>query len=399
MGVCALLLGSCMENDLKTLRAQKALNATSSTPIVIGLVWPFSAQYDQLPQGVRMAVEEINAKGGLLGGRPLTLVEADDFDSVREGRLVAQEFAENTDMVAVIGHAWSYISVPASPIYEFNGLVMLSPSSTSPELTRNGFRFIFRNVSSDEEIARQLAIYAEAQGYKRMTILHVNDPNGRQLANVFENEADRRNINVVDRRSYQGTNRNFGTIIENWRVLDIDAIFIAGANPEAAEFILQAREAGIQTPIMGSDGLDTDDLWNIAGEAAEGTVVVSHYHPDTPREQQQAFIRKYRQKYGTDPDTWAAQGYDAVYLLAHAMTVAQSSNSEAIANALHQTRDWQGVTGPHTFDERGDVVGKPIILKILRDGRFDFYQIVNIADEDNAPLETTPEATADPVSN
>lgn len=381
VGICASLLGACAEDDLRVLRAQKALNATVDTPIVIGLVWPFYAAYDQLPQGVRMAVEEINANGGLLGGRPLRLIEADDFDSVREGRLVAQEFAENTDMVAVIGHAWSYISVPASPIYEFNGLVMLSPSSTSPELTRNGFQFIFRNVSSDEEIARQLAIYAESQGYARMTILHVNDPNGRQLANIFENEADRRGINVVDRRSYQGTNRNFRTIIANWQSLDFDAIFIAGSNPEAAEFILQARTAGIEAPIMGSDGLDTDDLWNIAGEAAEGTVVVSHYHPDTPREQQQRFIEKYRQRYNTDPDTWAAQGYDAVYLLAHAMTVANSSSSGAIAQALHQTREWQGVTGPHTFNERGDVVGKPIILKILQDGTFDFYQIVNVADE------------------
>lgn len=381
VGICASLLGACAEDDLRVLRAQKALNATVDTPIVIGLVWPFYAEYDQLPQGVRMAVEEINANGGLLGGRPLRLIEADDFDSVREGRLVAQEFAENTDMVAVIGHAWSYISVPASPIYEFNGLVMLSPSSTSPELTRNGFQFIFRNVSSDEEIARQLAIYAESQGYARMTILHVNDPNGRQLANIFENEADRRGINVVDRRSYQGTNRNFRTIIANWQMLDFDAIFIAGSNPEAAEFILQARTAGIEAPIMGSDGLDTSDLWNIAGEAAEGTVVVSHYHPDTPREQQQQFIEKYRQRYNTDPDTWAAQGYDAVYLLAHAMTVAGSSRSEAIAQALHQTREWQGVTGPHTFNERGDVVGKPIILKILQNGAFDFYQIVNVADE------------------
>ncbi len=381
VGICASLLGACAEDDLRVLRAQKALNATVDTPIVIGLVWPFYAAYDQLPQGVRMAVEEINANGGLLGGRPLRLIEADDFDSVREGRLVAQEFAENTDMVAVIGHAWSYISVPASPIYEFNGLVMLSPSSTSPELTRNGFQFIFRNVSSDEEIARQLAIYAESQGYARMTILHVNDPNGRQLANIFENEADRRGINVVDRRSYQGTNRNFRTIIANWQSLDFDAIFIAGSNPEAAEFILQARTAGIEAPIMGSDGLDTDDLWNIAGEAAEGTVVVSHYHPDTPREQQQRFIEKYRQRYSTDPDTWAAQGYDAVYLLAHAMTVANSSSSGAIAQALHQTREWQGVTGPHTFNERGDVVGKPIILKILQNGTFDFYQIVNVADE------------------
>ena len=379
--ILPLLLVACAEQSLAEQREANTRRATANDPIVIGFVWPFEADWDFLPEGVDMAVDEINSSGGILG-RPLEIVRADDHDSVIEGRQIAQDFAENTEMLAVIGHAWSYISVPASPIYEFNGLIMLSPSATSPDLTRDDFNFIFRNVASDDEVGRQLARYALDQGYRDMMILYVNDPNGRELSNVFENEASGIGISIIDRRNYQGE-RNFPLILDDWEDLEFDAIFIAGQNPDAATFIAQAREAGITVPIIGSDGLDTSDLADVAGDAAEGTVVASHYHADNPREELQDFIQRFEAYYADfygegqplTPDTWAAQGYDAVYLLKHAIEQAETVTPAGVAEALHNTTDWQGVTGPHTFDSTGDVIGKSIVLKVLENGEFRFLQL------------------------
>lgn len=434
-GLLLALLTGCAEKSLKQQREEAARAATVNTPIRIGFVWPFSAEYDLLPEGVYMAVDEINSERvvcdpvetitdtgspaqaitsepettasvdttaepeaatpteltvpaarncrlehGLLGGRKIELVERDDQDLVREGRLIAQEFAENVDITAVIGHAWSYISVPAAPLYEFNGLIMLSPSATSPELTDKGYQYIFRNVLSDNEVGRQLAVYATRQGYTRVAILYSDGAYGRQLSNVFENVSSPLGITIVDRRPYQGT-RNFQPILAEWETLEFDAIFIAGSNPEAAEFIRDARRRGINQPIIGSDGLDTADLWNIAGEAALGVVVASFYAPDNPDSELQGFIIRFQQKYNTIPDTWAAQGYDAVWLLADAIFRAGSTVPSEVAQKLHETHGWQGITGTHTFDAAGDVIGKPLVLKVQdRDG-LKFLQLASTEQE------------------
>jgi branched-chain amino acid transport system substrate-binding protein len=388
MWLALLMLMGCAEKSPKQQREDTARAATAADPIRIGFVWPFSAEYDLLPEGVEMAVQELNADrvecddnqtncrtvSGLLGGRHIELIQRDDLDLVREGRLIAEEFAEDPDVTAVIGHAWSYISVPAAPLYEFNGLIMLSPSATSPDLTRNGFQYIFRNVLSDNEVGRQLANYAHEKGYLRMVILYADGSYGRQLSNVFENEAQKIGINILDRRTYRSS-RNFQFILDQWAELDFDAIFIAGSNPDAAEFIRDARRKGIDDPVIGSDGLDTVDLWNIARESSIGTVVASFYHPDNPDSELQEFIIKFQEKYQTMPDTWAAQGYDAMMLLAYAIEEAGSTVPSEVTATLHATQNWEGVTGVHSFNANGDVVGKPLVLKIQEADGFKFLQL------------------------
>lgn len=410
--ISVILFAACAPTSLRDQREAQARRATAATPIRIGFVWPFSAQYDLLPQGVEMAVREINAEtvicesdssapaptsesspttdddrncriqpGGLLGGRKLELVMRDDLDSVREARLIAQEFAEDVTITAVIGHAFSSISIAAAPLYEFNGLIMLSPSATSPELTRQEFDYIFRNIPSDSDVGGQLATYAQEQGYQRMVILYESGSYGLQLSNVFENEAAEAGILILDRRPYE-VSRNFAVIINQWADLDFDAIFIAGANPMAAEFVRDARARGITQPIIGSDAMDTSALWDVAGEASIGTVIASFYHPDNPDSELQDFVIRFVQQYGTPPDTWAAQGYDAVWLLADAINRAGSTVPSAVAAALHNTRDWQGVTGVHTISDNGDVIGKPLVLKIQQPTELQFLKLATSQEQD-----------------
>lgn len=350
---------------------QARRRARSQGDIVIGVAWPFSTTEHKLRPGIEMAQQEINGAGGVLG-RQIELRWADDAGSAPQGRYEAQQFADQKDVIAVIGHYNSRVSIPASAIYQFANILMLSPGSTSPRLTQQGFDLVFRNIPTDDEIGCQLARFAYNQGYHSMLILAAKDTYGRGLANVFETEAGRLNIEIVDRLSYPKNSDEtfFQSILERWKQLSFDAIFIAGTTPEPAYFIRLARKLGVQSPILGGDGLDSPQLWELGGEAAEGTIVATAFHPDVPRPELEQFTSAFQQKYGELPDAWAAQGYDALKLLAYAMEQAGATDPDAVANTLRETRNWPGVTGPHTFDLNGDVVGKPIVLQQVKGQQF-----------------------------
>ncbi len=432
LGFC-ILLASCsqFEDDYHAARRARAQSNSTTAPIVIGVAWNFTdeynaarvgecanlpvsecpvlplGKYDMLPLGVHMAVEEINANGGVLGGRLLQIRERDDNESITQGRLVAQEFAEETDVVAVIGHAYSSISIPASPLYEFNGVIMLSPAATSPHLTHRGFTRVFRNLISDDQIGQVLADYAFAQGYRRVMIIYRDEAYGRDLSNVFETEAARLGVEVVDRRIYSSV--DFERIIRDWAEQEFDAILIATSSAQdAALFIKRAGEAGINVPFLGGDGIDSSDIAAIAGEYAEGTVVATHYHQDNPRPQLQEFIQRfnarwgdlipdYQSLWGGVPDTWAALGYDAVYILANAIEQAGITDPDQLAAYMHEDFVWlDGVTGAYRFDEKGDVVGKQVVLLRLEDGEFRYFGEFTGIDDITSPPTPEPEATTSP---
>jgi branched-chain amino acid transport system substrate-binding protein len=360
-----LCLQACAPGDSDLIDRQQE--------IVIAVAWPFSVTQPQLWEGVVLAQEEINQGGGVLGYQ-IRLLRYDDESSVRTGRVIAQQIVDNPEpVVAVIGHYNSSVSIPASAIYQFADILMLSPGSTNPQLTQQGFDLVFRNIPTDNAIGRQLAHYAQLQGYQRMVILSAKDTYGIGLANILETESAVRGIDIVDRLSYlAGSDRAaFVPIVETWKQLDFDAIFIAGTMPEAGHFMRVARQAGIDAPVLAGDGLATEALWQVGGlEETEGTVVSSPFHPDSTRLQVHPFVSSFEAKYGYPPDAWAAQGYDALHLLAYAMQKAESFDAHDLRQALLAVKDWPGVTGRHTFDEKGDVVDKPVVLEQVHEGAF-----------------------------
>ncbi len=366
----ALLISSCGSRDITVERAKRA--AQKKGDIIIGVAWPFSYTKDLFREGIDMAVAEINAGGGVTG-RNIRIIYGDDEASVTKGRLVAQHFADDTDIVAVIGHFNSYVSIPASRIYEFSGLIMLSPGSTSPALTRQGFKRVFRNIPTDEEIGRHMVDFAVKRGYNQMIVYYADNDYGEGLATAFEGRAGEVDLAIVDRLSYDGiSKKEFRAALSKWKDFEFDAIFLAGSVPEAATFIAEAREMDVTIPILGGDGLDSPELLEIAGKAAEGVVVGSVFATDIPCPNVQRFNEGFEEKYGVLPDTWAAQGYDAVKLLSHAMEKAGTTVPDKVADMLRSTKNWQGVTGLHTFDGNGDVVGKAIIIKVVRNGGFQY---------------------------
>jgi branched-chain amino acid transport system substrate-binding protein len=346
-------------------------SANNNKDILIGVAWPLASNNSLFKEGVELAVNEINQNGGIKS-KKLEIIMNDDEASVAKGMAVAQSYAENKDMVAVIGHRNSSISIPASRIYEDAGLVMLSPASTAPELTEQGYNFIFRNIPSDDEITRQLAIFAAHSGHKRMVIYYSDDSYGRGLANSFEDHAGKDGVYIVDRFSYYGKLTDLERLHQKWKALDFDGVFIAQALPGGAEFIAEAGQAGITVPFIGGNALDSPMLYDIAGKYAEGTVIGTIFNPLESRPEVESFIKSFKQKYNQSPTAYSAQGYDAVKLLAAAIEKSNSTNPSVIADQLRKLNNYPGVAGYHTFNDNGDDIGKLVIKKVFRNGRFEY---------------------------
>ncbi len=331
-----------------------------------------------------MARDELNGGGGIHTGsakQSLELFFKDDKRSINEGRNVAQQFAEGqvgqkkggeeVNIVAVIGNLSSFISIPVSTIYNYYGILMLSPGATSPKFTSQGYNMVFRNIVQDREIGKQMADFAKAQGSKRIMVASSRSAYGRGLANEFEKHAQVIGLEVVDRRSFEpiGDRVDFDNELNFWKYRDFDAIFLAGAHPEVTMVTKQMRKVGLEQPVFGGDGLDVSNFLSLGGCDVVGSVAPAPFHyalglSDTAPEKTRKFVTDFKERFGKFPDTWAAQGYDAVMLLATAMEKAGSSNPQQVADVLH-SMEWTGVTGPHKFNEKGDV-DKPLIKKIAR---------------------------------
>lgn len=341
--------------------------------IMIGAAWPFESNNSSFNEGIDLAVKELNSSGGI-NGRAIRLLKKDDGGDVGRGMAVAQSFAENKEVKAVIGHRNSFISIPASRIYNNAGLVMLSPASTAPELTKGEYKYIFRNIPSDDEIAKQLVSHAAKQGHRRMAVFYSDDAYGIGLANSFEDHARSQGITVVDRYYYYSSLEDLRRIHNKWQSYGFDGIFLAKSMQEGAQFIQDARKAGITVPMFTGNALDSPLAVKIAGKAAEGIVVGSIFNPNSDRPEVKKFVKSYMAEYKALPSSYAAQGYDAVKMLADALRKSDLLKHSTVAHELRNLDAWSGVTGVHKFDDNGDDLGDLVVLKKLLEGEFVYLE-------------------------
>src|SRR5262245_6960656 len=353
-----------------------ALASKATGDIVVGAAWPWQARQNLLyGHGMDMAVDEVNAKGGI-NGRRLRIVREDDGETVDQGRVVAQRLAANPEVVAVIGHLESYITNPAAAIYDLAGVLLVAPTATDPELTEQGYHMVFRTTFTDKQIGSEMARVASARGYKRMAIYYIRNRYGRGLANAFEETFNAGGGVVVDRQSYDpneaANGRPIGALLDDWKTRELQALFIAGEAPQAALVIAEARRKGMNLPVLGGDAMGTPELFASGGKSVDGATIASPFHPDDPRPEVQQFDVAFKKRYGQRPDTAAALAYDSVRILAEGMGKAGSSVPEKVARALHGLNAGPGVTGRFSFAESGDLRSHALVTIVARDGRFAF---------------------------
>jgi branched-chain amino acid transport system substrate-binding protein len=373
LALCAIAAAvGCSRRSPAEERAHRA--GRDKGEITVAAVWPWQGHADMgYREGLQMALEEVNRAGGI-GGRPLRLQLHDDRSSLDEGTIIAQRIASDPSVVAVIGHLQSYVTGPAAAIYELAGLLMIAPTSTDPTLTTQGYHRVFQATFTDRDTGRQLAEFAQVR-FRKVAICYIRNAYGRGLANAFEERANELGLSIAARQSYdpgeQVSARTFEPIVQPWKSLELDAVFLAGEVPSAALFVSQARAQGLSAQIFGGDALSSPGLLSIAGEAAEGVIAASFFHPDEPRAEVKRFTAAFQTRRGAVPDAGAAIGYDVIHLLARAMRHAGSVAPDQVARALRELPPWSGVTGSFRFDQQGAAVGKkPVMLQVQR-GRFE----------------------------
>ncbi len=363
-------LASCHPYESNTVkRALKAQKATGD--IKIAIIWAPSVYKDLFMDGVDLALEEINQKGGVMG-RKIRLIKYDDLTKFTRAMRFARDIAGNTDIVAVIGHQESLNAISASVIYQYNGVLFLSPRAASDVLTGHGFSLVFRTMPSNTVIGQQMCKLAYKEGFRRMVVVDDESIYGKELADTFYECANDIGIEIVSRRYYFPWQETVNPLLAEIRKQPIDAIFLAGGQPYASLFISRARRMGIKVPFMAGHSLDSPRLWDIAGSASEGTIVPSIYDPFSSNPVNRRFVDKFHLKYGFDPDTSAALAYDTLNLLAYAFEESRTTVPIVVASYLRFVRNWNGVTGLFNFNANGDLVDKKLFFKVMRNGRFQF---------------------------
>ena len=335
--------------------------------IVVGVCWPFSVNQDGMAEGLQLALDEINT-GNLAGGHTIRLVMRDDAFDWEKARRIAVEFADTPDISAVIGYYDDAPAVKASAVFESSRLLHLIAGANNTAMTSHGFQYIVRTTLSSDKIARSLADLTARRGHRRVAVLWEEDAYGEDLAYQFRVGLDNTDARLVYQWSYSRERADFRLPVNELKGIGADGIFFAGLEPWAGDFLRAARGVGLKIPILGAFS-DTPEMRRRAGQALEGAMFFDMYNVDSPSPENKAFVRKFRARYGESPDTWAAQGYDTLHILAKAIKFTGSRNPLDLSYAIRYMDGWEGANGRYKFDNAGELEDKPIFLKIFQHGQ------------------------------
>ncbi|HMF08211.1 MAG TPA: ABC transporter substrate-binding protein [Thermoanaerobaculia bacterium] len=333
---------------------------------------------------ITMAFDEINAAGGVLGKKVRDYVE-DDQSKPEEAAIAATKLINQQHVVALLGEVASSRSLAAGPIAQGAGIPMISPSSTNPRVTKVGTCadkpaqcFVFRVCFIDPFQGKVMAKFAaNTLKVKRAAILvDVRNDYSVGLQTFFRDNFKQLGGEIVAEQSYSEGDSDFHAQLTQIKAANPEAIYVPGYYTEVGTISRQAKELGINVPLLGGDGWDSPRLFEIGGPALNGCYISNHYSVDDPSPQIQKFVKDYRDRYKQTPDALAALGYDAAKILVDAMGRAGSTDGVKIRDALAQTKDFPGVTGKITIDGDHNAVKPAVVLKI-ENGKFVYVETVS----------------------
>ena len=361
----ALSLGACKGNSADEIVVGEFASLTGGTAT-------FGRSSDA---GVQLAVEEVNASGGLLG-KKLRVVVEDDQSKPEEARTAVLKLLKQDGAVAVLGEVASSRSLAAAPECQRAGVPMISPASTNPKVTQVG-DYIFRVCFIDPFQGATMAKFA-AQTLKAKTAAILRDVKNDYsvgLADFFRDEFVREGGKVLTDVSYSEGDIDFKAQLTAIRAVKPNVVFVPGYYTEVGLVARQARELGISVPLLGGDGWDSPRLIEIGGTATNGCYFSNHYAADDPHAIVQDFIRKFQKKYSETPDAMAVLGYDATEVLIDAIRRAGTTDGPKLRDAIAATKNFDGVSGKITIDEQRNARKSIVVLRI-DDGKVKVFQKV-----------------------
>ncbi|HYE03295.1 MAG TPA: ABC transporter substrate-binding protein [Phycisphaerales bacterium] len=315
-------------------------------------------------RGIRLAIKEINAAGGL-NGRQLEVITYDTKGESKEAGNAVTRLITSDKVTAVLGEVASGLSLAGGAVAQQYGVPMISPSSTNPKVTL-GRDMVFRVCFIDPFQGFVVAKFAREnlKAGKAAVLFDQAQPYSKGLRDEFIKHFQAMGGTIVADEAFSSGDQDFSAQLNTIRAAGPEVIFVPGYYTEAGNIAQQARKLGITVPLMGGDGWDSEQLAAIGQDAIEGCYYSNHYAPDQPSEEVRTFVSKYQSEYGQTPDGLAALGYDAAKVLFEAMKHAPSLEGKALAAAVAQTKDHRGVTGIITIDQNRDATKSAVVVQM-----------------------------------
>lgn len=373
LGLLVAALTGCNKEDLSSGAAGGGI-VIGHYASMTGDTATFGTSADE---GARLALDEINKAGGVLG-KQVKLVTEDDRSTSAEARSTAQKLITRDKVVLLLGEIASSRSIAAAPIAQKAGVPMLSPGSTNPKVTQEG-DYIFRACFIDPFQGEAMARFGmENLKLKKFAILYPNNSDyGVGLRDFVRDTVTKAGSTIVAEESYaEKADKDFRGQLTKIKAAAPEAIFVTGYYTEAGLIARQARELGLNVPLIGGDGWDSPVLVESGGQAIEGAYFTNHYSPDEDRPEVKAFVDAYKAKYnGKIPDAMAVLGYDAMKLAVDAIRRANGTDHKAVRDALAATKGFPGVAGAITINAERNAE-KPIVVVQVKEKKFTFVAAV-----------------------
>lgn len=359
--------------------------AESSAPdqIKIGFAGPLTGNIahigKDLENGARMAVDQINAEGGIdINGKKIKieLLAEDDQGDPKTATTVAQRFVDQK-VVGVVGHLQSGTTIPASKIYSDAGIPQITPSSTAIAYTAQGYKTTFRLIANDAQQGKVLGEYAvNTLKVKKVAIIDDRTAYGQGLADEFEKAAKAAGAEIIKREYTNDKETDFNAILTSIKGAKPELIFYGGLDAQGAPLKKQAAKLGIKAILMGADAWQTPEFIKLAGTDAEGTYASIPGQPKEKLPGGTEFMAKFKEKFGGEVQLYAPNSYDAVLVMVEAMKKAGSTEPAKYLPELAQIQFSNGVTGPIAFDEKGDIKDGAISIYQVKSGKWQLMEIV-----------------------
>lgn len=373
-----MLAGTLVVMACRPGREAQTAGTTGDIPVgVYGALTGSEAAFGtSTVQGVQLAADEINAAGGVLG-RKIKLYVEDDQGRAEEAASVVTKLITSKDVIGLIGENSSAQSLAAAPTAQQNQVPMISPSSTNPAVTEKG-DYIFRVCFTDPYQGKALAAFVRNQLKLDKAAILVDKKNDYSvgLAGVFRTEFEAAGGKIVAEQSYTGGDTEFRPQLTTIRAAGPQVVFIPGFYTEVGQIAIQARDLGLDVPLVGGDGWDSPAVIQIGGKAVEGAYFSDHYFVGDTRPVVQNFVSEYRKRHGKNPEATAALGYDALKIFAAAAQRAGSLDKKAIRDQIAATKDYTGVSGTITMGADRNPI-KPVAMIKIENGQMNFAGWVN----------------------
>ena len=327
---------------------------------------PYAIFGEQMKRGAEKAVADLNAKGGVLGQK-LKLEVGDDACDPKQAVAVANQMV-NKGIVFMAGHFCSGSSIPASEVYNEEGILQISPASTNPTLTDRGFDNVYRVCGRDDQQGTIAGNYlADHYKGKKIAIVHDKQAYSKGLADATKAQLNKRGIKEDLYDTVNAGEKDYSAFVTKLKQNKIDVLYYGGYHTEAGLIVRQMREQGMDTQMISGDALVTDEYWAITGDAGEGTLMT--FGPD-PRKSPAAkgVVESFR-KDGYEPEGYTLYTYAAIQVWAEAVTKAGSTDLKKVEAVLNGN-SFDTVLGPISFDKKGDIKQPAYVFYEWKNGKY-----------------------------